>query len=59
MDLELPESYFKYQLRGVVIHVGSSDSGHYYSCIKEGDKWIEFNDTSVRYVEAEEVMAEA
>lgn len=39
--------------------MGSSDSGHYYSCIKEGDKWIEFNDTSVRYVDVDDVMSEA
>lgn len=28
-----PPEYFKYQLRGVVVHTGSADSGHYYSFI--------------------------
>ena len=46
----------EYDLKGVVIHLGIADSGHYFSIIKEskedteGNKkntWIEFNDTKV------------
>ena len=29
-----PEWYYKYQLRGVLAHTGTADSGHYYSFIK-------------------------
>ena len=44
--------YYEYQLRGVVIHMGTSDGGHYYSFINDklGEKggkpgqWYEFND---------------
>lgn len=43
-----------YNLKGAVIHVGSAESGHYYSIIKDhktnGDKnpkWLEFNDQHV------------
>ena len=43
-----------YDLKGTVIHVGSAESGHYYSIIKdskhngEGEpKWLEFNDQHV------------
>lgn len=43
----------KYILKGVVIHMGTADSGHYYSIIRDkksddsGDTWIEFNDEKV------------
>ena len=43
-----------YDLKGTVIHVGSAESGHYYSIIKDsrnngenGTKWLEFNDQHV------------
>ena len=38
-----------YDLIGVVIHMGSSERGHYYSLIKEqsSQKWYEFNDKEV------------
>jgi ubiquitin C-terminal hydrolase len=54
--------YYQYELVGIVVHQGSSDSGHYYSFVRErqpppGVKraaaaaaapcWFEFNDTSV------------
>ena len=38
MDLpEYPAEYYEYQLRGVIIHMGTADSGHYYSLIKDGN----------------------
>lgn len=30
-----PRQYYEYQLVGVVVHVGTADSGHYYSFIRE------------------------
>jgi hypothetical protein len=30
-----PKEYYEYQLVGVVVHIGTADSGHYYSLIKE------------------------
>jgi hypothetical protein len=40
-------------LKGIVVHSGTADSGHYYSFIKDykaenGEKWYEFNDNIVR-----------
>lgn len=41
-------NYFSYRLKGVVIHSGSADSGHYYSFIENKDgRWFEFNDEKV------------
>jgi len=36
-----------YVLKGVVIHSGTSEGGHYYSLIKKEGKWFKFNDQSV------------
>ncbi|KAJ3222174.1 hypothetical protein HK099_002607 [Clydaea vesicula] len=39
-----------YELSGVLIHSGSSESGHYYSYVKDKeytDRWIAFNDSNV------------
>eukprot|EP01080_Neovahlkampfia_damariscottae_P001684 gene1684-453_t len=40
---------YQYELVGVVVHIGTADSGHYYSFIMERStrKWYEFNDTKV------------
>ena len=32
---ELPEEYFSYVLKGMVVHLGYADSGHYYSYIQD------------------------
>jgi len=38
-----------YKLVGVLVHRGTTDSGHYYSFIKDrkGDNWFQFNDDCV------------
>jgi len=36
-----------YTLKGVVIHTGTSEGGHYYSLIKSESGWYKFNDQSV------------
>lgn len=33
--IEYADEYYEYQLRGVIIHVGTADHGHYYSLIKD------------------------
>ena len=35
LDLpEYPPEYYEYSLRGVILHQGTADSGHYYSLVK-------------------------
>jgi ubiquitin C-terminal hydrolase len=36
-DESYPPEYFEYELKGVVIHMGFADSGHYYSYIQKRD----------------------
>ncbi len=36
----MAEQYYKYRLRGVVVHYGSSQAGHYYSYIKSNKDWF-------------------
>eukprot|EP00937_MAST-01D_sp_MAST-1D-sp2_P002109 g2109.t1 len=51
-EIKSPEHY-KYELAGVVVHMGVANSGHYYSYIKDRNacgksaKWFEFNDELV------------
>ena len=49
---ELAKRLTNYSLRGVLIHLGVADSGHYYSLVKDqktgsGGRWLEFNDRLV------------
>lgn len=39
----------RYQLTGVVNHIGTIDSGHYYSDVRgsNGQKWYQCNDEQV------------
>ena len=49
-----------YRLKGVVVHIGSSEGGHYYSFIRDSnsDKWYKFNDTQVDEFNIEELEEE-
>lgn len=53
------EDYYRFRLRGIIIHMGSADGGHYYSFIRQGEQWHEFNDTVVRKFDASEIPNEA
>ena len=58
---ELPtESDCQYRLKGVVIHSGTPESGHYYSLIRvEGNNWIRFDDSRVTEFNIRDLEEEA
>ncbi|OHT10658.1 hypothetical protein TRFO_04160 [Tritrichomonas foetus] len=33
-----------YELTGVIVHSGTTEVGHYVSCVKQNNKWYEIND---------------
>lgn len=63
---ERTKAYYTYHLKGVIVHRGSSDSGHYYSYIQERlhpsanrtPQWLEFNDKIVRPFKIENLRDE-
>ena len=47
-----------YVLSGIIMHIGHGiQAGHYYSIIRIGDKWVEFDDTRVREMKKEHMEA--
>ncbi|CAD8075134.1 unnamed protein product [Paramecium sonneborni] len=57
-----PQEYYQYRLTGVVIHMGSADSGHYYSFIQDKNdlnKWYEFNDIVVTPADIKDLKNDA
>ncbi len=47
--VEEAEGEFSYKLKGIVLHYGTADFGHYFGYIKIGEEqWLEFNDERVR-----------
>ena len=44
---ELKIKNHKYELRGIIFHMGGAGGGHYISIIKLNDKWYACNDNSV------------
>jgi ubiquitin C-terminal hydrolase len=61
--VDKPAECYDYSLKGIIIHSGNADRGHYYSYINTKDsdqpiqqpkqpnknsKWLEFNDRDVK-----------
>lgn len=44
-----PLEFYEYKLTGILVHAGTSETGHYYSYIRDpiSKQWFEFNDDSV------------
>lgn len=52
LQTSYPDEYYSYNLKGIVIHMGEANSGHYYSYINNRESnnpndWFEFNDAAV------------
>ena len=59
-DNKTKELNTEYELRGITIHFGVADFGHYYDLIKGPDnKWYKFNDISVTQFKEEDIAKEA
>lgn len=59
LEVNFPTDYYEYNLKGIVIHMGEANSGHYYSYINdresEESEWYEFNDACVFPFEIDEM----
>lgn len=59
---KVPDNYYKYKLKGIVVHFGTADQGHYYSFIQDRENkdagWFEFNDTLVKEFDPSEIPEE-
>jgi len=55
------EDYFCYSIKGVIIHTGILNSGHYYSLIKDSSEqtWVKFDDTIIEEYDFNKLASEA
>ena len=58
-----PDDYYNYKLKGVLIHYGESEHGHYYSFISErvshDERWFQFDDKNVTYFNPRSIPSQA
>ena len=54
--MEMSLAGAKYVLRGIVLHRGSADFGHYFSYILEDQQWFCCNDSTVTKISKKSVM---
>ena len=45
-----------FSLVGICNHIGSLNSGHYYSYCKQNNDWYKFDDTSVSKINKDEII---
>ena len=64
---KIPKEYYSYTLKGIIVHKGHVDGGHYYSFIMDREneeipeekRWVEFNDTIVNPFDPKDIPEEA
>ena len=42
-----PKEYYQLKLKGIIVHSGTPDVGHYYAILKKNNNWIKFDDSRV------------
>ena len=52
---KLPPENYQFQLKGVLIHYGISEAGHYTSYVRTPTEWKYFDDDKVFYFDTEEL----
>ena len=64
-DVQVPpkkfhDDYYNYKLRGIVIHAGTAETGHYYSYIRDAlqRNWYEFNDIWIKEFNPDDIPDE-
>ena len=50
------KSSYTYELFGICNHIGNCYGGHYYSYVKNNDKWYEFNDTRITEIKIDKLI---
>ncbi len=48
----------QYELSGILVHMGTSDSGHYYSYIRDRHthQWFQFNDSHIEHFDPSHIQ---
>jgi ubiquitin C-terminal hydrolase len=41
------KDFYKLKLKGVIVHCGSADSGHYYTILYKDNMWKKYDDSRV------------
>ena len=41
------KQYYQLKLKGIIVHSGTPDTGHYYTILKKDKNWIKFDDSRV------------
>ena len=41
------KEYYKLKLKGIIVHSGTPDVGHYYAILKRNNNWVKFDDSRV------------
>lgn len=41
------KDYYEYRLKGLIVHSGKAEHGHYFSYVFNENVWVEFNDTKI------------
>jgi ubiquitin carboxyl-terminal hydrolase 34 len=42
-----PKEFYQLKLKGIIVHSGTPEVGHYYSIIKKENNWLKFDDSKV------------
>lgn len=41
------KEHYKLKLKGIIVHSGTPDVGHYYSILKRNEGWVKYDDSRV------------